>query len=144
MGQELPVLIAALTAQTARELEETSLHGGDVWVRLEVEPAQEGLHVLEVYTAENDAPLRLLAEPLGMGSERGSALRLHPWPKEEASKPEPAPDSRRRSAVAGGRYELLSLLGKGSIGAVYRARHTGLNSNVAVKVLHDAFQTDAE
>jgi len=46
--------------------------------------------------------------------------------------------------LAGGRFELLSLIGEGSIGAVYRARHTGLKTTVAVKALHDAFQRDAD
>lgn len=135
MGDELPVLIAAVTTQKARELFETAQVGGDVWVPLEQGPTRDGAHVLEVYTAEADTPVRLLAEPLGMGDERGSALRLHPWKK---------PNSERRVLLANGRFELLSLLGKGSIGAVYRARNTMLKNVVAVKVLHEAFQRDAE
>jgi serine/threonine protein kinase len=54
---------------------------------------------------------------------------------------EPSPAYR---SLAGGRFELLSALGEGSIGAVYRARHTGLGIIVAVKVLHEAFQRDVE
>lgn len=139
MGEKLPILIAALTAQAARALEETARAGGDVWVPLEQKPARDGLHVLEIYTADSDAPIRLLAEPLGMGDERGSALRLHPRPTAE----KPSSD-RGRTSLAGGRFELLSRIGKGSIGAVYRARHTALKRDVAVKILHEAFQRDAE
>lgn len=36
-----------------------------------------------------------------------------------------------------GRYEMESLLGSGSAGAVYKAMHVGLQMPVAVKVLHD-------
>lgn len=46
--------------------------------------------------------------------------------------------------LAGGKLEIVSLLGAGSIGAVYRARHRGLRMDVAVKVLHRSFQRDVE
>jgi CheY-like chemotaxis protein len=39
-------------------------------------------------------------------------------------------------AILGGRYRLDALLGQGSCGAVWRARHTDLDLDVAVKVLH--------
>lgn len=44
------------------------------------------------------------------------------------------------------KYELISLLGKGGMGAVYEARHLQLGSKVAVKVLHSeaAEQTDVQ
>ncbi|HUP41492.1 MAG TPA: protein kinase [Vicinamibacterales bacterium] len=43
-----------------------------------------------------------------------------------------------------GAYEILSRLGAGGMGEVYRARDTRLNRDVAVKVLPDAFVHDAE
>jgi serine/threonine-protein kinase len=43
-----------------------------------------------------------------------------------------------------GPYEILSLLGIGGMGEVYRARDTKLNREVAVKVLSEAFAKDAE
>ncbi|MBX3210494.1 MAG: serine/threonine protein kinase [Labilithrix sp.] len=146
MAEELPILVAAVTDEKGRELAEASRLGRTVWVPLEREPARPGPHRLDVYTASSDAPLRLLAEPLGTTSERGSALRLYPW---EEVRPETAPpvapaDPFVGRAIAGGRYEILARLGEGSIGAVYSARHTGLGNMVAVKVLHMAFQQDVE
>ena len=43
-----------------------------------------------------------------------------------------------------GPYEIVSPLGAGGMGEVYRARDTKLNRDVAIKVLPDLFATDAE
>ena len=43
-----------------------------------------------------------------------------------------------------GPYEILSLIGKGGMGEVYRARDTKLDRDVAIKVLPEAFAHDPE
>ena len=43
-----------------------------------------------------------------------------------------------------GSYEILSALGAGGMGEVYRARDTRLDRNVAIKILPQAFAADAE
>ncbi len=43
-----------------------------------------------------------------------------------------------------GPYEILSLLGKGGMGEVWRARDTKLRRDVAIKVLPDAFAREPE
>src|ERR1700675_4122661 len=42
-----------------------------------------------------------------------------------------------------GPYEILSAIGAGGMGEVYRARDIRLNRDVAVKVIPEAFGTDA-
>ena len=47
-------------------------------------------------------------------------------------------------ALAGGKLMIEHLIGRGGVGAVYRARHRELRMNVAVKVLHESFQHDID
>jgi serine/threonine protein kinase len=51
------------------------------------------------------------------------------------------------SLAAGARlahYEILELIGKGSMGEVYRARDTKLEHDVAIKILPEEFSQDKE
>src|SRR6187397_3020035 len=43
-----------------------------------------------------------------------------------------------------GPYEIISAIGAGAMGEVYRARDTKLNRDVAIKVLPDLFARDPE
>lgn len=44
--------------------------------------------------------------------------------------------------VVGGRYRILSMLGEGGMGAVYRASHLVVQREVAIKLLHPRFSDD--
>ena len=43
-----------------------------------------------------------------------------------------------------GAYEIVSQIGEGGMGVVYRARDTKLNRDVALKILPDLFASDAD
>jgi serine/threonine protein kinase len=43
-----------------------------------------------------------------------------------------------------GPYEITALIGEGGMGKVWRARHTGLKRDDALKVLPDAFALDPD
>jgi serine/threonine-protein kinase len=47
-------------------------------------------------------------------------------------------------ALASGKLMMESLIGRGGVGAVYKARHRELRMAVAVKVLHESFQHDID
>ena len=53
--------------------------------------------------------------------------------RQEVERAQPAGSTR----LVGGKYRLGSLLGEGGMGTVYQAEHTGLHSQVAVKLLGD-------
>ncbi|MDB4934606.1 MAG: serine/threonine protein kinase, partial [Labilithrix sp.] len=53
-------------------------------------------------------------------------------------------DSILGRALAGGKLMMESLIGRGGVGAVYKARHRELRMAVAVKVLHESFQHDID
>lgn len=46
-------------------------------------------------------------------------------------------EDRFLGTVIGDRYKILSLLGKGGMGSVYKAQHTSLGKTQAIKVLNN-------
>ena len=80
----------------------------------------------------HDEVARLLAADAAAGSflERGVALN--------------ATDSARLIGQRVGPYEIQAVIGVGGMGEVYRARDTILRRDVALKILPDAFDDDAD
>ncbi|MFO0736775.1 MAG: serine/threonine-protein kinase [Labilithrix sp.] len=61
-----------------------------------------------------------------------------PMPTEDSD------DSKIGRALAGGKLLIEQMIGRGGVGAVYKARHRELMMPVAVKVLHESFQSDID
>ncbi len=60
------------------------------------------------------------------------------------SLPSAAPTEIRPGATIEGKYELIDLIGSGTFGAVYRARHIGLSREVAIKFLQPSVTASEE
>ena len=167
VADALPVLVADLVEEAARDfLEECARENEEAWVLLVSAPVDTTPHVLEVYTPSSPEPLRLMAEPMGPAGELGFPLRLSLLSEEVAESLrapsveqvavafdvsiEPAEESVRREdaligrSLAGGKLRIDSLIGEGMMGAVYKATHRELRISVAVKVLHERYQQDAD
>ncbi|HEY8079549.1 MAG TPA: hypothetical protein VIF62_35710, partial [Labilithrix sp.] len=56
----------------------------------------------------------------------------------------PSRDPLLGRKLAGGKLEIASLVGKGLMGAVYLATHRELRLPIAVKVMHESFQSDVD
>ena len=69
-------------------------------------------------------------------SHTADLSHVGPLPTEE--------DSILGRALAGGKLVMEQLIGRGGVGAVYKARHRELRMAVAVKVLHESFQHDID
>lgn len=78
---------------------------------------------------------RLTLSPDHMGELRGEAR--------ERSRPSYAPELLMGN-VFGGKYEITALLGSGTSGTVYRARHALLGTTVAVKIMHERYSNDLQ
>jgi len=95
----LPVLVAELADASAREqVLELAAARAIALVPLVDPPVDASLHVLEVTIPGQDAPLLVLAEPVGAPVDHGFPLRLHPYgdpPRERTAPSHRAEDPDR-------------------------------------------------
>ena len=90
--------------------------------------------------------------PVGNGIVRGrratTSMTLSESHTKDLSQVGPLPtedaDAHVGQALAGGKLIMETLIGRGGVGAVYKARHRELRIHVAVKVLHESFQHDID
>src|SRR2546425_1080304 len=131
---------------------------------LELPPEQRAAYLDEA--CAGDSRLRAAAESLLVAAERATGFLDHPAPgpaeplrgrtPEGAAIPlaAPAPDTAALppasglerflpGSVVGGRYRIVSLLGRGGMGEVYRADDLKLGQPVALKFLPSSLERDA-
>jgi serine/threonine-protein kinase len=161
----LPTLVVRLTERSREYLAGAAAANKTVHVPLSEPPSTDSLHLLEVWSPDQDEPLMVLARPMGPATASGHPLELSvppPPPRAEANATiqeivdgEPVDVIRRESrvtsrdrligrALAGGKLTIEALVGQGGAGSVYRARHRDLHMAVAVKVMHESYQRDAD
>jgi len=82
------------------------------------------------------------------GRRSSTSLTLSPSHTADLSQVGPLPKDPEEAlagrALSGGKLMMEGLIGRGGVGAVYKARHRELRIAVAVKVLHESFQRDID
>lgn len=117
-------------------------------------PTEDGFP-LRIYAAETRAPesRRHPSDPNlprdVVRGRRATTMALTESHTKDLSHVGPLPtedrdDSLSGRALAGGKLLIEQLIGRGGVGAVYKARHRELRMAVAVKVLHESFQHDID
>jgi serine/threonine-protein kinase len=163
----LPRLAVRLTDAAREFLAGAALANRSVFVPLPEAPQPEQVHRLEVTSPGKAEPLVLLAKVVGPKSATGYPLELRFPPAanhkatdilEEVSDDDlvevsPHSTSQQKQTakdpligrkLAGGKLVIEALVGQGGAGSVYRARHRDLHMSVAVKVMHESYQRDAD
>ena len=163
----LPRLAVRLTDVARDFLAGAALARKSVFVPLREPPQGDQMHILEVFSPGHAEPLILLAQPKGPPSATGHPLELSLPPAISAAPAsvtqkttdhetlEEVHDDAPHSAaeptdplvgrkLAGGKLLIEALVGQGGAGSVYRARHRDLHMSVAVKVMHESYQRDAD
>ena len=99
---------------------------------------------LERKPGERSAYLdRACAEP-SLRQEVESLIAAHEQGNSSFLEPSPVASKVLKSGTRLGWYEIVGPIGSGGMGEVYRARDTKLGRDVALKVLPEAFASDAE
>ncbi|MDB4942576.1 MAG: serine/threonine protein kinase [Labilithrix sp.] len=117
-------------------------------------PTEHGFPLrLSLPEAGDDAPAELslasnVEEVAAVGFDVTIAGDLLEAEDDAPTEPPPAPAEWRDPLIgrtlANGKLQIESLIGKGMMGAVYKALHRELRFHVAVKVLHESYQQDAD
>jgi len=124
---ELPIIMATAKGESEDVVRALELGANDYVVK----PLD-----FPVVLARVESQLRSRATAPKAAAERGDLAKK--------GEREPSPSEVGPGVTLTGKYRLDALLGSGTFGAVYRARHLELDHDVAVKVLRSAMSADPE
>ncbi|MEZ4373717.1 MAG: serine/threonine-protein kinase [Polyangiaceae bacterium] len=129
---------------------QTTRSGGDVAVPPDTEPDPKALSTLVAIApatrrdSEDPAVMSLRPTEQDIGAARQALKRVTMIRPGDAAEPPSDPAQAYIGCVIDDRYAIESVLGKGGMGVVYRARHQVIDKLIAVKILLPNFATDPE
>ncbi len=129
-GIETPIIIATAHGESEAVVHALSV-GADDYVTKPFDLAVLHARVL-VRLRQSQRPGAFSLPPPSSSSSSGSG----PVPISQLPEAAEGPFVAAAGVVLDGRYELIKQIGQGSFGVVWRARHKGLETDVAVKLLN--------
>jgi len=87
---------------------------------------------------------KLLGSATEVGGEEAPSIDDDITKQVKKAAPELDVDTQKVGLLIDGRYQITGLIGRGGMGSVYKAEHTGIRRSVAIKLLHPTLSSVPE